>query len=67
MFVNGRYARLHWASRVGKSSLILANQAKWRAYGLWAHAKFQGTMSAPFAALVRLIADLISLRALTCS
>ncbi|KAI9509850.1 hypothetical protein F5148DRAFT_1275037 [Russula earlei] len=37
---------------VGKSSLILANQAKWRAYGLWGHAKFQGSMSAPFAALL---------------
>jgi hypothetical protein len=46
-------------SRAGKSSLILANQAKWRAYGLWGHAKFQNTVSAPFSALVRQTVDFI--------
>ncbi|KAG2023171.1 atypical/HisK protein kinase [Coprinopsis cinerea AmutBmut pab1-1] len=37
---------------IGKSSIVLANQAKWRAHGLWGQAKFQGAESAPFAALL---------------
>ena len=41
-------------SSIGKSSIILANQAKWRAHGLWGQAKFQGADSAPFAALASL-------------
>ncbi|KAH9964567.1 hypothetical protein BC827DRAFT_1265837 [Russula dissimulans] len=44
---------------VGKSSLILAHQAKWRAYGLWGHAKFQGTLSAPFAALLSCLSSVL--------
>ncbi|KAF9243774.1 STKc type histidine kinase [Melanogaster broomeanus] len=39
---------------VGKTSIVLAHQAKWKAHGLWAHAKFQATDNAPFAALVTL-------------
>lgn len=39
----------------GKSSLILAHQAKWRANGLWGQARFQELESAPFSSLVRLI------------
>lgn len=37
---------------IGKSSMILANQAKWRSHGLWGQAKFQNAESAPFAALL---------------
>ncbi|KAI0286668.1 histidine kinase [Russula aff. rugulosa BPL654] len=44
---------------VGKSSLVLAHQAKWRAYGLWGHAKFQGTISAPFAALLSCLSSVL--------
>ncbi|KAI0005369.1 hypothetical protein BJV74DRAFT_875326 [Russula compacta] len=44
---------------VGKSSLILANQVKWRAYGLWGHAKFQSTTSAPFAALLSCLSSVL--------
>ncbi|KAI0294831.1 histidine kinase [Russula brevipes] len=44
---------------VGKSSLILAHQAKWRAYGLWGHAKFQGSISAPFAALLSCLSSVL--------
>ncbi|KAN0138534.1 hypothetical protein V8E53_003522 [Lactarius tabidus] len=43
----------------GKSSLILANQAKWRAYGLWGHAKFQNTVSAPFSALLSCMSSVL--------
>lgn len=43
----------------GKSSLILANQAKWRAYGLWGHAKFQSTVSAPFSALLSCMSSVL--------
>ncbi|KAN0121467.1 histidine kinase [Russula decolorans] len=44
---------------VGKSSLVLAHQAKWRAYGLWGHAKFQGTISSPFAALLSCLSSVL--------
>ncbi|KAF9015434.1 dual-domain HisK/Mak2 protein kinase [Cyathus striatus] len=37
---------------IGKSSMVLANQAKWRSHGLWGQAKFQNADSAPFAALL---------------
>jgi predicted ATPase/serine/threonine protein kinase len=37
---------------IGKSSMVLANQAKWRSHGLWGQAKFQNAESAPFAALL---------------
>ncbi|KAJ3513116.1 hypothetical protein NLJ89_g3133 [Agrocybe chaxingu] len=36
---------------IGKSSMVLVNQAKWRSHGLWGQAKFQNADSAPFAAL----------------
>ncbi|TFK30704.1 dual-domain HisK/Mak2 protein kinase [Coprinopsis marcescibilis] len=44
---------------IGKSSIILANQAKWRAHGLWGQAKFQGADSAPFAALLSCLASVL--------
>ncbi|CAA7259981.1 unnamed protein product [Cyclocybe aegerita] len=37
---------------IGKSSMVLVNQAKWRSHGLWGQAKFQSADSAPFAALL---------------
>ncbi|KAH8992121.1 hypothetical protein EDB92DRAFT_1945661 [Lactarius akahatsu] len=33
--------------------------AKWRAYGLWGHAKFQSTISAPFAALLSCMSSVL--------
>ncbi|KAG5651917.1 hypothetical protein H0H81_006932 [Sphagnurus paluster] len=45
---------------IGKSSMILVNQAKWRSHGLWGQAKFQNTDSAPFAALLTQLACLSS-------
>ncbi|KAJ2919335.1 hypothetical protein MD484_g1075, partial [Candolleomyces efflorescens] len=51
--------RLTYEGRIGKSSIILANQAKWRAHGLWGQAKFQGTESAPFAALLRCLSSVL--------
>lgn len=42
----------HRAHRAGKSSLVLSQQPKWRQTGLFAHAKFQASVSSPFAALV---------------
>ncbi|KIJ68769.1 hypothetical protein HYDPIDRAFT_37202 [Hydnomerulius pinastri MD-312] len=47
----------------GKSSLVLANQAKWKAHGLWAQAKFQAADNAPFAALLSALSS--ALRQLT--
>ncbi|TFK76709.1 dual-domain HisK/Mak2 protein kinase [Pluteus cervinus] len=44
---------------VGKSSMILANQAKWRAHGLWGQAKFQSSDSAPFAALLSCLSSVL--------
>ncbi|KAL0950689.1 hypothetical protein HGRIS_007467 [Hohenbuehelia grisea] len=44
---------------IGKSSMILANQAKWRAHGLWGQAKFQNADSAPFAALLRCLSSVL--------
>ncbi|KAG6891107.1 hypothetical protein C0995_014197 [Termitomyces sp. Mi166 len=46
-------------SRIGKSSLILANQAKWRSHGLWGQAKFQAEDSAPFAALLSCLSSVL--------
>ncbi|KAI0047651.1 histidine kinase [Auriscalpium vulgare] len=43
----------------GKSSLVLAHQAKWRAYGLWGHAKFQNTAGAPFASLLSCLSSVL--------
>ncbi|KAK7064662.1 histidine kinase [Favolaschia claudopus] len=45
---------------VGKSSIILANQAKWRAHGLWGHAKFlKADSSGPFANLLSCLAAVL--------
>ncbi|KAF9498170.1 dual-domain HisK/Mak2 protein kinase [Pleurotus eryngii] len=44
---------------IGKSSMILANQAKWRAHGLWGQAKFQSAESAPFAALLSCLSSVL--------
>ncbi|KAF8746288.1 hypothetical protein AX14_000082 [Amanita brunnescens Koide BX004] len=44
---------------VGKSSIILANQAKWRSHGLWGQAKFQSSDSAPFAALLGCLSSVL--------
>ncbi|KAH8120504.1 dual-domain HisK/Mak2 protein kinase [Phellopilus nigrolimitatus] len=44
---------------MGKSSLILANQAKWRSHGLWGHAKFQKSTSAPFTALLSCLSSVL--------
>jgi len=38
---------------IGKSSLILANQANWRSSGLWGYAKMVKGESSPFTGLVR--------------
>ncbi|KAI6153278.1 STKc type histidine kinase [Pisolithus tinctorius] len=48
---------------VGKSSLVMANQSKWKVNGLWAQAKFQTTDKAPFAALLSALSS--ALRQLT--
>ncbi|KAK7029643.1 Chk1 protein kinase [Paramarasmius palmivorus] len=44
---------------VGKSSMILVNQAKWRSHGLWGQAKFQSSESAPFAALLSCLSSVL--------
>ncbi|KAF9056453.1 histidine kinase [Panaeolus papilionaceus] len=44
---------------IGKSSLILVNQAKWRSHGLWGQAKFQNADSAPFAALLGCLSSVL--------
>ncbi|KAJ7356807.1 dual-domain HisK/Mak2 protein kinase [Mycena albidolilacea] len=45
---------------VGKSSIILANQAKWRAHGLWGHAKFlNADASGPFSTLLSCLAAVL--------
>ncbi|KAF8061003.1 hypothetical protein FPV67DRAFT_1673829 [Lyophyllum atratum] len=44
---------------IGKSSMILANQAKWRSHGLWGQAKFQNADSAPFAALLGCLSSVL--------
>ncbi|KIL70561.1 hypothetical protein M378DRAFT_194875 [Amanita muscaria Koide BX008] len=44
---------------IGKSSMILANQAKWRSHGLWGQAKFQSADSAPFAALLGCLSSVL--------
>ncbi|KAI6159530.1 STKc type histidine kinase [Pisolithus thermaeus] len=51
------------AAGVGKSSLVMANQSKWKLNGLWAHAKFQTIDKAPFAALLSALSS--ALRQLT--
>ncbi|KAJ7456503.1 dual-domain HisK/Mak2 protein kinase [Mycena latifolia] len=45
---------------VGKSSIILANQAKWRAHGLWGQAKFlNADSSGPFSTLLSCLAAVL--------
>ncbi|KAF5355680.1 hypothetical protein D9756_004007 [Leucocoprinus leucothites] len=44
---------------IGKSSMILANQAKWRSHGLWGQAKFQNVDAAPFAALLGCLSSVL--------
>ncbi|KAF8912937.1 dual-domain HisK/Mak2 protein kinase [Gymnopilus junonius] len=44
---------------IGKSSIILINQAPWRSHGLWGQAKFQGADSAPFAALLACLSSVL--------
>ncbi|EPQ61132.1 hypothetical protein GLOTRDRAFT_113578 [Gloeophyllum trabeum ATCC 11539] len=43
----------------GKSSLVLANQAKWRSHGLWGQAKFQNADAAPFSALLSCLSSVL--------
>ncbi|CAL1696704.1 unnamed protein product [Somion occarium] len=43
----------------GKSSLVLANQAKWRSHGLWGQARFQETESAPFSSLLACLSSVL--------
>lgn len=43
----------------GKSSLILANQAKWRSQGIWGLAKFQEHESAPFGVLLACLSSVL--------
>ncbi|KAF8167825.1 hypothetical protein B0H34DRAFT_645007 [Crassisporium funariophilum] len=44
---------------IGKSSMVLVNQAKWRSHGLWGQAKFQNADSAPFAALLGCLSSVL--------
>ncbi|KAK7694195.1 hypothetical protein QCA50_001375 [Cerrena zonata] len=43
----------------GKSSLILAHQAKWRNNGLWGQARFQEPESAPFSSLLACLSSVL--------
>ncbi|KAI0761686.1 histidine kinase [Trametes elegans] len=43
----------------GKSSLILAQQAKWRAHGLWGQAKFSEVEPGPFASLLACLSHVL--------
>ncbi|THU88468.1 hypothetical protein K435DRAFT_830560 [Dendrothele bispora CBS 962.96] len=44
---------------IGKSSMVLVNQARWRSHGLWGQAKFQSVDSAPFAALLSCLSSVL--------
>ncbi|KAF8973859.1 dual-domain HisK/Mak2 protein kinase [Flammula alnicola] len=44
---------------VGKSSMILVNQADWRSHGLWGQAKLQSADSAPFSALLGCLSSVL--------
>ncbi|KAI0666240.1 histidine kinase [Trametes maxima] len=57
-------ARTHAAVIVGppgagKSSLILAQQAKWRSHGLWGQAKFSEVEPGPFASLLACLSHVL--------
>ncbi|RPD81571.1 histidine kinase [Lentinus tigrinus ALCF2SS1-7] len=43
----------------GKSSLILAQQAKWRSHGLWGQAKFSEVEPGPFATLLACLSHVL--------
>ncbi|KAI0325627.1 histidine kinase [Cubamyces sp. BRFM 1775] len=43
----------------GKSSLILAQQAKWRSHGLWGQAKFSEVEPGPFASLLSCLSHVL--------
>ncbi|KAI1786301.1 histidine kinase [Ganoderma leucocontextum] len=43
----------------GKSSLILAQQAKWRSHGLWGQAKFSEVETGPFASLLACLSHVL--------
>ncbi|CCM01303.1 uncharacterized protein FIBRA_03352 [Fibroporia radiculosa] len=43
----------------GKSSLILANQARWRSHGLWGQAKFSEVEAAPFSSLLACLSSVL--------
>jgi hypothetical protein len=43
----------------GKSSMVVANQAKWRAHGLWGHVNFQSADSAPFEVLLGCLSSVL--------
>ncbi|PCH33241.1 hypothetical protein WOLCODRAFT_21861 [Wolfiporia cocos MD-104 SS10] len=43
----------------GKSSLILAHQARWRSHGLWGQAKFTDVEPAPFASLLACLSSVL--------
>ncbi|KAJ6569666.1 dual-domain HisK/Mak2 protein kinase [Mycena capillaripes] len=65
LHTRSRIARTHavivvGAPGVGKSSIVLANQAKWRAHGLWGHAKFLNSdSSGPFSTLLSCLAAVL--------
>ncbi|TRM62878.1 histidine kinase [Schizophyllum amplum] len=44
---------------VGKSSMVLANQAEWRRYGVWGQAKFQNIDAAPFSAMLSCLSSVL--------
>ncbi|KAH7929368.1 dual-domain HisK/Mak2 protein kinase [Leucogyrophana mollusca] len=44
---------------VGKSSLVVSNQAKWRSHGIWGQAKFERSSSAPFSALLGCLSSVL--------
>ncbi|EIW86383.1 dual-domain HisK Mak2 protein kinase [Coniophora puteana RWD-64-598 SS2] len=44
---------------IGKSSLVLANQIRWRSHGLWGQAKFQRLDNAPYEALLGCISSIL--------
>ncbi|KZT06226.1 histidine kinase [Laetiporus sulphureus 93-53] len=43
----------------GKSSLIMAQQARWRSHGLWGQAKFSDVEAAPFSSLLACLSSVL--------
>ncbi|EKM60729.1 uncharacterized protein PHACADRAFT_155836 [Phanerochaete carnosa HHB-10118-sp] len=61
---SSRRARTHAVIVVGppgagKSSLVLANQARWRSHGLWGQCKFQDSEVSPFASLLSCLSSVL--------